>query len=255
MKSYKPLAPLNPEGLDDIAKAILEDKTPESTPLIMPSDMNKADFIKIPETKTVISKKELYKGDNLDWQGSHFKLAENGLYMPIPDKFMKYFLSVQRATQGDITLYDANNNPIPRDEVEELWNYYSSTERGDKGVCWTWLDAKFEQTDKGFYLLANHRVIAKNGEKILQGDKQPLLESRLNEDCYTNLEFNAQGLPTKKSTKTDYVQGDNIRYWHPRNGKVARFGAGSDWAILCCDRDPGNSSSWLGVFACADFEE
>ena len=74
----------------------------------------------------------------------------------------------------------------------------------------------------------------------------------MNEDSYTDLSFNNQGFPTAKSSNQDYVQGENIYLYHPRNKAVARFGASSDWAYLDCNWVPQFSYSTLGVFVCAE---
>lgn len=211
-------------------------------------NINGQDYIRIPNTNIVIAKQESYKG--LKWEQTHFALAENGLFMPTPALFVPYFLSIKDAASGNLVLYDGNNNPIARDEAEDLWKYLTTSYRSG---CWTWLDAKFEtgNGNLGLDVLANHRVVDKNGQKTLQGSRLPL-ESCVNEDCFVDLRFNKQGLPTNKSSGQSYEQGSNIRFWYPRNGRVARFGADSGRASLGCYGDPQISDSGLGVFSCAE---
>lgn len=243
----KPIAPMNPEGLEDIARQLLNE-TPEIIPTsrsVIPSTVNGADYIKIPNTSVLISKEEIHKGKK--WKDAHYALADSGLFMPSPALFLPYFLNVRDAAQGTIMLCDGNNKSIHRTEVQDLWSYLSS---GHRGGCWTWLDAMFKETNGAWTIETNHRVIAKNGKKELQGTSSPL-ERCIREDSYIDLSFNKQGLPASKSSIQNYQQGQNIQYYHPRNNAVSRFRADSGWVDLGCYEDPRGSGAGLGVFACA----
>ena len=212
------------------------------------ASINGQDYIRIPNTKILIAKQESYKG--MKWEETHFALAENGLFMPTPALFMPYFLSIKDAASGNLTLYDGNNNPIAKEEAEDLGKYLTTNHREG---CWTWLDAKFESGNGHLELdvLANHRVVDINGQKTLQGSRLPL-EACVSKDCFVDLDFNKQGLARAKASKQSYEQGTNVYFWHPRNGHVAGFGAYSGGAGLFCCRDPAYSYSWLGVFSCAE---
>ena len=216
-------------------------RTP-ANPVRPPANINQRDYIRIPGTNTLIAREETNKG--LNWDDTHFTLQDSGLYMPSQKLFMPYFLNVIEAAKGNTTLYDGANNPIPRDEAEDLYKYLTS---GHRDGCWTWLDAKFEKEGSSWFIETDHRVAQGSTSKT----RMPL-EACLREDAYVELDFNSQGLATKKSTDQDYKQGENIYYWHPRDGTVARFNAGSGWADLICGRDPSGSYAELGVFACAE---
>jgi len=224
-----------------------KNKKPEFQLINARANINQQDYIRVPNTDTLISRAEQHKG--LDWNNAHYNLADNGLFMPTPALFLPYFVNVRDATQGKITLYTADNKPVPRDEAEDLWKYLSS---GHRGGCWTWLDAQFQKlpasSDWGVEL--DHRVDNTGNEKKLIGNSG-FLEDCLREDCYVDLEFNLQGLPVRRSSTQSYKQGENIHYYHPRDEKVVGFVADSVWVDLYCVRNPGNSYSALGVFACA----
>ena len=215
-------------------------------PLDVKSNIKGEDYIRIPGTTTIISRQESNKG--LNWENTHYTLAENGLYMPSPSLFMPYFMHVRDASQGNTTLYTAGNNPIPTNEAEELWKYLSTDYNNG---CWTWLDAKFSEENNVWKIGHNHKVIQKGKDKSLEG-KTETLESCIRKDCFVDLEFNTQGLPIRKSQNQNYKQGENIYYWHPRNKTVARFYADSGRAFLSCGRNPSGSNRALGVFACAE---
>ena len=70
-------------------------------------------------------------------------------------------------------------------------------------------------------------------------------------DGYANISqrtnITSQGLCKVADSRTDYVKGENIYSWYPRNGAVARFCANSDRADLGCGRNPTNAIAGLGV--------
>lgn len=253
----RPLVPVNPNGLDEIARSLLEDtittNEEETKKLELKANMNPSDYIQIPGTNVVIAKYQSLNKSN--WEESHFKLNENGLYMPTPNLMTRHLVNVINAAKGKSTLYDAQGNPILRDEVQELYQYL--TKDGHGGGVWTWLDAKFVKVPSGapgqleLCLETDYRTITKGRKKELQG-KQSSLQSYKEEDCFVGLDFNSQGMPIKISPNQKYEQGDNIYFYHPRANCVARFWAGSDRADLSCVGGPAVSFARLGVLACAE---
>jgi len=225
----------------DRQKNKTEQETPVKQPLSVQANIDRADYVNIPNTNIIIAKFEPDKYKEIDWEGTHFKLAENGLYMPPPALFMFYFVSVIGAYNGKIQLYDGEGNIILKEEIEGIYKHLTTDHIN--GGAWSHLDAKFSKDG----VETDHRVI--NGE--LKGKKQSL-DKCLMENCYTSLNFNKQGLAIKKSEEQEYKQGENIYYWCPRNGRVAGFGAYSDGAYLDCCRDPQDSLAELGVFSCAE---
>src|SRR3989344_2687441 len=170
-----------------------KNKKPEFQLINARANINQQDYIRVPNTDTLISRAEQHKG--LDWNNAHYNLADNGLFMPTPALFLPYFVNVRDATQGKITLYTADNKPVPRDEAEDLWKYLSS---GHRGGCWTWLDAQFKNTSQKGIIEANHRVEGSGNDRRLDGSSK-FLEDHVGEDCFVGLNFNSQGLPTQKS--------------------------------------------------------
>ena len=221
-----------------------------ATPLNIPASINKSDYIIMPNApNTIISNYELFKQDKLNWENSHYKLAENGLWMPNAELFMPYFLKLKEASEGRITLQYADNNPVPLDKAKDLWKYLTTD--FNTGV-WTWLDDKFVEINGNLYLEAEHRVVIdNNGNKTLKANKSNPLEQCIMNDCFVEPSFNKQGLATTESNEQDYIRGKNIKFWYPRKDSVARFVANSLRANLNCDRNPSYSDEGLGVFACA----
>ena len=247
-KDIKPLIPVNPHGLDDVAKSLLESSTQLADPvsLNVRANINKSDYVRIPGKNILIRKEEIFRGKN--WTDTHYELSENGLFMPSPSIFIPYFLNVKNASEGKLKLYDGNNHEFPRNDVENIWKYLTNEHRNG---CWAWLDSLFTLENNAWYIEQDHRAVVKGKNKELQGTKSQL-EQCLREDAYVNLDFNKQGLPKTKSSNQKYSQGNNIYYWHPRDKFFARFYAYSGMASLDCYRSPANSNSELGVFACAE---
>lgn len=226
--------------------------------LELSQNINRSDYIKIPNTSILISKREIHKGKN--WEETHYALAQDGLFMPSPAIFMDYFLKVKEAAEGKLSLKDAEGNSLSRQESSELWDYISSTDRAkfNGKLCWTWLDARFVRNVKmgglifgsinnQLELITQHRVV--NGN--LEGRTFPL-ESYANTG-YVTLQFNKQGLATRNVNLQSYGQGSNIYFEEPAENYVARFEADSGEAGLDCEGSPSYTDSALGVFACAEF--
>lgn len=207
------------------------------------ANIDPSEYIRIPNTDILIARKEKFQ--NLNWEDTHYKLAENELYMPNPALFMKYFTEVISAREKKLKIYDGSNKELSKDEVQKLYDYLTEKQ------SWhgSWLDAKFVKNGSSLELETDHKVIPNKGKKTLQGKIYPLAQY-LKEDCYAELKFNVQGLAFEKSKKQDYKQGENIYFWSPVEDRVAWFYAYSDRACLICDRPPTLAYSDLGVFAC-----
>ncbi len=222
------------------------------TPLVTKANINLSDYVKIPGTTVLIQK---YQSENgLNWEDTHYKLAENGLFMPTPFLMMRHLVNVIDAFKGNAFLFDGNG-PIPLNETEEIYHYLT---KNNKGGVWSWLDMKFKEPsnpNQGSYdIETNHRVILNGSNKELTKDISQSF-GYVVKDCYVDLEFNQQGLPIKISDEQKYQQSRNIYFYKPRKDTVAGFRASSDGAFLSCVVDPAGSGARLGVLACAEGTE
>jgi len=246
----KPLIPIKQEGLDDIAKGLLETTRYNIPTPTVRARVNKSDYIVVPNTNIIISKEEIHRG--LDWNNTHYALADNGLYMPSPSLFVNYFKSVLEAKKGNLVLSYADNTTLSIGEVDDLYKYLTTNHRNG---CWTWLGAKFDAGSghKSLDIETDYKVVKIGSDKKLEGKRSPL-EVCVSDNGFVDLNFNRQGLPTGKTKSQKYSQGNNIYFYSPVNDRVARFESDSGWADLSCGGDPAGSDAGLGVFACADFE-
>lgn len=100
-----------------------------------------------------------------------------------------------------------------------------------------WLDAAFTDQNGALYITTDHNLQGYN----LKG-RTELLEDHVREDGWIDFtSFNRQGLPTKKA------RAQKLYYWSPVAGRVARFYAYSDRAVLYCNWNPTGSGAGLGV--------
>ena len=177
------------------------------------ANINLADYVRMPNSNILISKEQMF--NNLDFKDSHFKLAENNLYMPSPAEFMPYYLNVIQAKQGKQIIYDGNNKPLDPTEIDSLYQRLSKN-------CWVWLNAGFKKDQKDNFSLINYSV--KNNSLI---ETPKSLEKCLMKDGFADLDFNKQGLAIKPSKINEYKKNKNIYFSHPRDNSVAGFYAGS----------------------------
>ena len=204
---------------------------------------NLQDYIRVAGTGYVIAKAQTDNG--LQYEPTHIQVLQRGLEIPIPALFTTHLLNVINAKKGKLQLYDGLGQVLGNSEVEQIYNGLTSD-------CWVWLNAGFKKVreGEGYQAFDLERVTGLDSNGGLVKHTAPL-EQCLMEDCFVNLngsQFNNQGLATKKSSARGYQQGKVIKFWHPRNNRVARFDAISGGVDLLCDRDPDYSGGSLGVF-------
>ncbi|MEK6913347.1 MAG: hypothetical protein AABW47_01620 [Nanoarchaeota archaeon] len=248
---------------EEAYERIMNEKESAQAPITTQTSFNlpnpnipKSDYIQIPKTEKVISKFELQEYDNLTWKDTHFKLHENGLYMPVIPLFMTHFMNVLNSykSKGKMPLFDASGNPISKKEIEDIYLHLTKDHiaiYGNQAGAWTWLDAFFKDENGTMKILSEHKTIVNNGNKTLEAQKTENLENCLTEDCFSDLKFNSQGLPISKSSSQKYRQGNNLYSWFPRIDRVAGFVANSGRAFLNCYRIPSCQNPILGVFGVA----
>jgi len=229
--------------LEESKKEKKQPQTSQASLLEVKADIDKADYIQILDTNIIIAKQQDY--NNLTWQDTQYALVDSGLYMSTPSLFMQHFVNAKDAAEGKIKLYDGNGNPIKKDEAKDIYNTLATD-------CWAWLDAAFKQENGKWNIETDHWAVMRGNDKTLEARNRSRLENCVRDDCFVDLAFNAQGLPTTKSQDQKYVQGQNIYFYQPKDGAVAGFNAFSVRAFLYCGGNPGYSYSSLGVYPCAE---
>lgn len=186
-----------------------------------------------------------HKGKN--WNDTWSALRQEDALMLTPRQYVD-FLNLLKSGKA----YDGNGRTISSSKLPELFDDITKVQSPWRSE---WLDAKFENKVVGKKLggLMNqnslHIVYHKldNGNLIEVADP---LDGCLAEDRKPGIDMNywlsnatEQGLPPKDN------QDGQLWYWHPRDGRVAGFDAGSDGAYLSCGRYPADSDPSLGVRA------
>ncbi len=229
------------KGAIDRVLAKQEVKTQPTTPINQPTSLDISanidpeQYLQVPDTNYVIALEQSHH--NMDYKDTHKAVLKQGLYVPTPDVFMKHFVNVVNAKNKGNPIFDARNHRISRDKIDELYRKLTSN-------CWVWLNAKFVGNTL-------EEVIGIDSTDNLQV-KDCSIEPCLQENGYVDLEFNKQGLATKKSGKQNYSQGQNIYFYYPRDKSVAGFDADSGRAYLYCNWIPDDRYDTLGVFACCE---
>jgi len=193
---------------------------------------NLSGYIYVPSIRLYLAKERTHP--ELNWYQTHEELQKEGLRMPTIPQFLEYLKFLQDGHN------DRNEAQAILGDILKVGNW-----RGE------WFDAGFKEINGQMTISYDHRIM--NNVLKAQNENEVLLPDYLKEDCWADVfgSANSQWLPTRK-LGSSYEQGKNAYFWFPRNGRVARFGAGSDWAGLYCYGDPTYTSPSLGVFACAE---
>jgi len=222
-QQYRPLIPVDPQGLDDIAEGLLN----TSPPNVEANDFapNKNGFIYVPSINLYVAKERSLQG--LNWSNTHDELKKQNLSMPTIHQFREFLKYLKSGYQN-------------RKEAEKILDDILTVREPWRAE---WLDCYFEKRKSGiltkeFYILTGNKSKAEKLDDYLQEDKLPGINL---DEWIDGKNVNKHGLPTKNS------QDGKLYYWAPREGGVAGFDAFSDGAYLYCFRYPSNSDSVLGV--------
>ena len=249
----RPLIPVNPENLDDVASGLLSgipQGEGEQSKVSFPNNVNVVNpekYIFLPAknysgnqsyTNTLLSLDRLHNGKN--WFDAHKLLAAEGAYMPTIRQFVDFvkLLKSGSALNGKGKPIDKAIINSTLDDIFKLGNY------GGR-----WLDADFKVVGNVLNMNYGHRV---DGSGLKYKHSEQLISSTLMSDRKPGIDLTDwisratnQGLPSQ-----DAIQGD-IWYYKPLadNNSVARFGADSGGAGLVCNGVPSYTDSSLGVHA------
>ncbi len=216
-------------------------------PLVFEADIDPSTYIRIPETNTVIEKRQTVN----DKTYNEFQelAGERKLTIATAALFMPHYVRARDAAAGKTTLYDGNNKPISVEEASTIWNYLNKE-------AWIYLNGRFVKGSgfNGLDLVVEEHQVKKKGnvtEIIIRKVSAPVQE-HANLNGLVELSFNKQGLPTRKSQSEAYEIGKNLYFYKPIEDAVAGFDADSDRADLYCSRNADFSDSQLGVLGCAE---
>ena len=221
--------------------------------LNVPAVVNPREYIRVGVNgiygqPVLISSYELQGTNGLNYENAHKKVLQSGLYVPTPRIFMAHFINVVGAKRNTIQLAYADGASVPDAEVKEMYQHLTRNYRDVFGqnnpVAWTWLNAKFIGASL-------ETIVGLNTDGSLKTAVESM-SSHINEDCFVALNFNSHGFPVQKAAQQEYNAGENVYFYHPCDGCVARFLASSVGAYLDCDWGPTDADPSLGVFACAE---
>ena len=240
----KPIVPINPEGLEEIAESLLKEEPVQEDGNIKPAPArveNPGSYLILPG-KThgtysypdiLIAIDRVHLGKN--WTECQETLAEEGSFMPTPRQYVD-FLSHLKSGK----VYDGTGARVDSGKISAILDDIL-TVRDPYRV--EWLDAKFTQQRNQWYI--TYHKIKSNGN--LEEVTEPLQECLMSDKLpgisldYWLKNATSQGLPTKGT------ENGSLYYWHPRNKAVSGFGGVSGRAGLGCDGGARGSGAGLGV--------
>jgi hypothetical protein len=235
-----------PEGRDrdyaELEKRLAEEKTisPDSysPPLNVTSDDNPPQdsltpgWLYVPGIGMEFS--PVLEGLNSNWYDAHRLVKSKNFVMPSPDETWALFFEAKAQ--------------IAKPEFRKIYEFFTqktpvNTWHGE------WQDAYFKVENGKIYMHKLKGFNSKKEPEFHQG--VDITGTYLTKDCYANISQKANltsfGLCKVEDSQNNYVVGENMHFWFPRNGSVARFGANSDRAFLNCDRAPTSANPSLGV--------
>lgn len=236
----KPLVPIDPRGLDDVADSLLRGETRNEDTSRVPARIeNPESHIILPGKihgtysypDTLLTMDRVHLGKN--WNQCHEALAAEDSFMPTIRQYMDFLLLLKSGNR----VYDGKGNKVDKAKVNAILDDILTKRNPYRG---TWLDADFKVVIGRLNINYNHRKV---GRDFKPQNSEPLENCLMNNDYIDLGSANKQGLPTRNSTNQE------ICYWRPLedNNSVARFEASSGRVRLICDGGPTVSNPGLGV--------
>ena len=247
----KPLVPVNPEGLDEIAEALLNETPPEEDTCLADTNVqNNQDFWRIGSVQyrngiyVVDLAKSLLDNGNTrtqdDW-AKHYESAIGRNEFHTPNYPLLYGLVK--------ALYNARDKPAQKNNVAETSSFLKDKSRAHWLMTLTRVRYQPQGND---VVIHNYGTRDKYEEQVdfigpderIEGTAKPLACQRLlgTNDSVQNI-----------NNLFNWLNGTDIYIWRvnkkPKkvDERVAGFGAGSVGAILNCNRNPSCAYSSLGV--------
>jgi len=237
------------DGREELRKFLAESEKEESEPEVdeekeepkeFNTDINKSDYIQIPNQNFLVAIAETNK--NLNYEDAHRKTLGKGLVIPTPKQFMIFHNYVIDCYKNKKQIANASGNPIPEKIKDNLYKQLTED-------CWTWLNGRFTISDTERKIEYITGIDSNTNQLITKSED---LEECLMKDILIDFnKLNNQGLPKLEAELSgqNFTRGENTYFWSPKNGRVARFDAGSDGTVLGCYGDPSCSYDILGVRA------
>ncbi len=226
-------------GILRLGKRRFDLEPPNIDSFTLNPNLVKSDYVPIPNQNFAIAIGETDCG--LNYGDAHRQILKRKLYVPEAFAFMPFHNHIIYCYKNNKPIFDAAGNPVSDKVKKDL--YRQLTEK-----CRTWLNGKFhispdEETIE--YVTG----LDSDGNLLTRREK---LETCLMKDCIIDFtKLNEQGLakPDAEILNQQFVKGENIYFFYPRDNSVVGFSAGSDMASLHCVGGPHGRSPSLGVRA------
>jgi len=246
----RPLVPIDPRGLEEVAESLLvadpKPPTDSSDPPTAARVANPNSYIILPgKTHGSYSYPDLLVPTsrthlNENWDQCSEGVVQEGSLMLTPRQHVD-FISHLKAGR----VYDATGSRIDSGKITAILDDILTVRSPYRAE---WLDAKFSKGGvlviRKTWSIAYHRIKSDGTlEKVTESLQECLRDNKtpgIDLDYFLG-HATPQGLPPKNNPS------GSLYYWHPRDGAVAGFFASSVRARLDCDWNPAFSYSGLGV--------
>ena len=244
------IGPVNPDGLDDIAEALLNEKEEKPKPeekeeikqvvhqpinaiqnldrYILLEGRDNGDSCIYPDL--LVSMDKSYP--RMSWYETHAALSREGSYMLTIRQFVD-FLNVLKSGKA----FDGKGNLLGKIESETLFDEIVA--RANSGGRSEWLDAKFSRKGlaQRLYITAHNIQSSGISDETTEPLDNCLRWSRKHGKSGLAINFWLDS-PTLQGMPRNNAPDGDIYYLRPKNGKVARFSADMDRVIFNCREDP-----------------
>lgn len=182
---------------------------------------------------------------NINHQQARDLVIASGYYPLNGRIFADSLREIREGAYEDKLVFDAKGKKINSERLKVIDDEITKVRSPYRG---RWISDAYEQKDDGmyvsFYTIKDGKpelVTEKLDEDTLMKDRLPGIDTHFWVKNPTD-----QGLPRKN------VKEGSLYLWHPVNGTVAGFNAGSDRAGFICYGNPQDSGASLGVQFCAE---
>ena len=228
------------QGYEDYLKKQEQQPIPQPT-LITPANINNPqNYIILPSNiycpKDLLIAKHL-SHLNKTWEQCQEALQKDNHFMLPLRQFIDFLTLLQTNN-----VYDGSGSKLSRQECKNIFNDITEVRNHYHAEL---LDAQYSKQGKD--LMISYAKVQPDGsllrtkeplEACLMTNKTPGISL---EDWLNN--------PTSQGLPRENVPKGSLYYWHPIEGRVSGFGAGSGGVVLGCDVVPRVSDAVLGTRA------
>ncbi|MDP3881729.1 MAG: hypothetical protein Q8Q31_02525 [Nanoarchaeota archaeon] len=214
-------------------------------------------FIYVPQKKVYITKIPFkFERLRLNWEDSHYFLADLGFFMPDIATFMTHYINVRNASLDTKTLYYADGKDVKVSEAYSIWQGLNSYSKHGSS-CVTWLDniwsikESLEYSQEKEIIMSSQHFVrrGKSGLELRGKERTITMPKNENYNSSVRLPLSDEGMPLEWVTRENCALGVSLYFKMPQMGRVTQYSSGQDECMIDCTADKGRGPTML--YACA----